>query len=161
MASGRKFGADFGLLFVRIALAGIFIAHGVKQLIDEQTSQIDIQGGVELFSNALANYGVPAPHSAAIATIITEIVGGIIVFLGLGWLGRVAAFALGTTMVGAIVYVHGANGFFLQLQATQPGILRHGFEYNLALLALALCIVFAGPGRIGLLTGGMGGKKKG
>ena len=165
MASGRKFGVDFGLLFVRIALAGIVITHGVAKLRDAQTGALDFKGGVEEFSMTLANHGFPQPHTMAIAIIVTSTVGGILVFLGLGWIGRVAAFAIAAVQVAMITLVHGENGFFLQYQATEPGPIQHGIEFNLALLALALCVVCAGPGRIGLLTGGLrgggGGKKKG
>ena len=44
-------------------------------------------------------------------------------------------------MLGAIVTVHGKNGFFLS---------DKGFEYNLALIGLLAPTLIAGPGRFAI-----------
>jgi putative oxidoreductase len=44
-------------------------------------------------------------------------------------------------MIGAIVTVHGANGFFQE---------KGGFEYNLALIGLMVPILLCGPGRFSI-----------
>lgn len=148
MAAGKYHGVDIGLFILRIALAGIFIAHGVVKLTTV---------GVEGFSESLANMGIPYPYYASIATISVEIGGGLLVFLGL--LARLGGLGLAVVMVIAIWKVHWANGFFLKLEAQEPGRLAHGYEFCLALLAMALCILFAGPGQLALLPSWR--KKKG
>jgi putative oxidoreductase len=71
---------------------------------------------------------------------IGEFFGG----LGLivGFRSRFSAAALIVIMIGAIVMVHGKNGFFLGEPA--------GFEHNLALIGLLAPILIAGPGSIAL-----------
>jgi putative oxidoreductase len=51
-------------------------------------------------------------------------------------------------MVAAIVKVHLMNGFFLNWSIT-PGQ-GHGYEFNLALLAMSIALVLSGPGRFAL-----------
>jgi putative oxidoreductase len=134
-------GKDFGLLVLRLALGGIMIAHGVGKL--------TAPGGVNKFADGLAALGFPGPPQAmAIAVIAGEIGGGALVILGL--MAQLGAGAIALIMVGAIAKVHLNNGFFLKLEATEPGKLAHGYEYCLALLAMALCILFAGPGSMAI-----------
>ena len=149
MAGGKNSGADLGLLVLRLALAGIFIAHGVQKVIGP---------GVEGFSSTLANLGVPFPYQAAVATIASELGGGLVVGLGLGVVARLGALALAVVMGVAILKVHLHNGFFIPLEVKEAGRVAWGYEYNIALLAMALCVLFAGPGKLGLLSGrGRGG----
>ncbi len=70
---------------------------------------------------------------------IDEFFGGLGIFFG--FLSRFSAFWLIVDMTGAIVKVHGKNGFFL------PG----GFEYPLALIGALAVILIAGPGRFSLM----------
>src|SRR5207253_1258042 len=67
---------------------------------------------------------------------IGEFFGGL--GLVVGFLCRFSAASLIVIMLGAIVTVHGKNGFFLQ---------NGGFEYNLALIGLLAAILIAGPGK--------------
>ncbi len=138
MSDGKKAGLDFGLLILRLALGGIFIAHGVGKLLAE--------GGVNGFANTVANLGLPAPLPMAYAAVASELGGGLLVVLGL--LARLGALSLAGVMVVAIVKVHWANGFFMKLTAEKAGYIPNGYEYCLALLAMALCVLFAGPGKI-------------
>jgi len=52
--------------------------------------------------------------------------------------------ALTFVMLGAMLKVHLANGFFINWAMT-PGV-GHGVEYNLALIAALLCLTLIGPG---------------
>jgi putative oxidoreductase len=76
----------------------------------------------------------------------TEFLGGIGLVLGL--LTRIAALGVAAVMVGAIVKVHLPNGFFMNWDLA-PGK-GHGFETNLALLAMALACVIAGGGELSI-----------
>ena len=85
----------------------------------------------------------PAQQQVGIAVI--RIVTGIALlefFAGLalvvGLLTRLAALGLAFNMLGAILLVHLAAGFFLPT----------GFEFAFTLLAASLCLVLAGPGAL-------------
>jgi putative oxidoreductase len=130
--------ADIGIFVLRLALGIIFIAHGGQKLFGWFGGN-GLAATVQGFTSGM---GIPAP--LAYLAIFTEFFGGVAVVIGL--LSRLAAAGLAFTMVVAAVKVHMANGFFL---ATGPGQ-QNGFEYNLALFAMALAVVLAGPGRIAL-----------
>jgi putative oxidoreductase len=66
---------------------------------------------------------------------IGEFFGGLGLIVGI--LTRFSAASLIVIMIGAIVQVHWAGGFFAP----------KGFEYNLALIGLLLPILLCGPGR--------------
>lgn len=70
---------------------------------------------------------------------LAEFIGGILFALGL--LTPLAGIIIAATMVMAIVKVHGPNG----LWATS-----NGYEYNLALLAVAIGVALIGPGKYAL-----------
>jgi putative oxidoreductase len=52
---------------------------------------------------------------------------------------------LAADMVAAIIKVHLMNGFFLNWSIT-PGK-GHGYEFNLALLAMSIALLLSGPGK--------------
>jgi putative oxidoreductase len=116
---------DLALLFVRIALGVVFIAHGSQKL----------QGmsGVVAFFGSLGL----APFVAYIVMII-ELLGGIFVLLGL--FVRPAALAFVGVMIGAIVTVKAGNGLL-------GGGGRSGYELELTLLLISLALAAAGAGR--------------
>ncbi len=70
------------------------------------------------------------------AAALSEFVGGALVFLGL--LTRVGAFAIACVMLTAVIGVHWPK-FFAN---------NRGFEYPLALLAMALALLISGGGAV-------------
>ena len=128
MASSRddRAAVDLSLLLVRLAVGVIFMAHGSQKTF----GAFDGPG--------LANV-VGGPHGMGpIGYLVSvgEFFGGL--GLVVGFLSRFSAAANIVIMLGAILQVHGKNGFFLE---------KKGFEYNLALIGLLLPILIAGPGR--------------
>lgn len=117
---------QWALLSVRIAAGVIFAAHGAQKLFGAFGAP-----GLDAFVQMLGPIGY--------AVAIGEFFGG----LGLivGFLSRFSAASLIVIMLGAIVKVHAANGFFLD---------KMGFEYNFALIGLLLPVLIAGPGRIAI-----------
>jgi putative oxidoreductase len=115
---------DVALLVVRVAAGVIFMAHGSQKLF----GTFDGPG----LERTVQMLGSPLGYLVAIG----EFFGG--VGLVFGFLSRFSALALIVIMVGAIVKVHGANGFFLD---------KHGFEYNLSLIGNLLPVVICGPGQ--------------
>lgn len=113
---------DWALLVVRIVVGVIFMAHGAQKL-------FGAFGGPGL--SAVVEMMGPLGYLVAIG----EFFGGL--GLILGFLSRFSAASLILIMLGAIVMVHGKNGFFAP----------EGFEYNLGLIGLLAPILIAGPGR--------------
>ena len=148
VANGKNAGLDMGLLVLRLVLGGIFIAHGLSKIVGPNAI------GVEKFSELLAGMNLTLPSAKLLAYVVisAEIGGGALVALGL--FARLGALAIAVVMVVAIVKVHWENGFFLQLEATKPGPLLHGYENCLALLSMALAICLTGAGRIRVPLGG-------
>jgi putative oxidoreductase len=68
-----------------------------------------------------------------------ELVGGIAMLVG--FLTRLAALGLIAIMAGAIATVHWPHGFSLQ---------TGGYEYNLTLIVMCLCLFLGGPGPLSI-----------
>jgi len=118
------------LLPLRLALGVIFFAHGAQKL-------FGIWGGRGLAAWTAA----PAPFSLEPAwawmgaAAVAEFVGGVLVMLG--FLTRVGAFLIACVMGVAMFGVHWRKGLFLN---------DGGYEYTLALLAMAVTLLIAGGG---------------
>jgi putative oxidoreductase len=115
-------------LLLRAGLAVVFIYHGLGKVRPE------------------ANYGMswmPADHAlpGAVQALVAwgELLGGVAIALGL--LARVAAVGIIIIMLGAIYTVHLQHGF---------GLEHGGYEYNFALIIMALCLVLGGAGTMSL-----------
>jgi putative oxidoreductase len=105
--------------------------------------------GPEDFINVLHAVGVPAPFLLGWATIMVEIVGGALVFLGA--LVPLATIPMAVVLLVAIFTVHLPNGFSsIKLQsfdAAGAHFGQPGYETDLLYLAclVALCLGGAGP----------------
>ncbi len=128
--------ASKSLLIVRVALGVIFFAHGAQKLFGWFGGP-GLRGTIGYFKQAL---GVPAPLTVLAA--LTECFGGLAVLVGV--LARPAALGLIVVMLVAIATVHWRHGFFINW-AMEPGK-GHGFEMNLALIAMALAVLVGGAG---------------
>jgi putative oxidoreductase len=115
---------------VRFALGLIFFAHGAQKVLGSFGGP-----GLANFTAGNAPLGLRPASFWLTAAALSELLGGILVFLGL--LTRLGAFFIAVTMFVAIVGVHWPN-FFAQ---------NHGFEYPFALLGMAVALVIAGGGR--------------
>jgi putative oxidoreductase len=96
-----------------------------------------LQTTIEAFERFL---GVPS--YLTLIVVGTEFFGGLTALIG--FLTRIAA-GLAADMVAAIIKVHLMNGFFLNWSIT-PGK-GHGYEFNLALLAMSIALLLSGPGK--------------
>jgi putative oxidoreductase len=123
------FRIDLALAALRLTTGAIFVAHGAQKLF------VYGFGGV---SGAFGGMHIPAPGITGPLTGLVEFFGGLALVFGL--LTRLAGFGLAITMLGAIAFVHFANGFFAPT----------GFEYPLALLGANVAVALAGAGRFSL-----------
>jgi putative oxidoreductase len=116
---------DLALLILRVVLGAIMIYHGWPKL-------TNLGGTIE----GMAGMGIPAPALAAGFATLAELVGGLLLLVGV--FTDIAGLMIALDMLGAITFVHAKNGF-----AVNEG----GVEWPLALLAMGLAIALAGPGR--------------
>ncbi|KPL92023.1 DoxX family protein [Herpetosiphon geysericola] len=119
----------FGIAILRIVVGFIFFMHGLDKF----------NGGIEGTAGFLGSLGIPAPTFMAVLLIATELIGGIMLMLGL--FTRYVAVAEAIAMVVAWVTVHSSNGF-----SSQNG----GYEYVLALIGASLALVLLGSGSLAL-----------
>ena len=118
-----------GIAALRFIVGVVFLVHGSQKLF-----VFHFAGVTAFFTQG----GIPLPAVSAVVVTLVEFLGGLALVLGLGT--RWAALLLAIDMLGAIVFVHGKNGFFLPT----------GFEYALTLLVANLALVIAGAGRCAL-----------
>lgn len=115
-----------GLALLRVVLAAVMIAHGAQKVFTFTL------GGT---AASFADMGVPAASVAGPVLAIFELVGGVVLLLGLGT--RLVAALNAAAMVGALVLVHLEAGFFAA---------DGGYELVLVLAAASAALVLTGPG---------------
>jgi putative oxidoreductase len=121
----------WGIALLRVALGVMFLAHSlVLKLIT-----FGLPGTAAFF------HSVGLPEWLAYLTFAVEVVGGLMLVLGIH--ARVAAAALAPFMLGALVTVHWTNGWVF----TAPG---GGWEYPAYLLVLCIAQVLLGDGALAL-----------
>ncbi|WP_019119751.1 DoxX family protein [Brevibacillus massiliensis] len=109
---------DIGLLLLRVVLGLVFLVHGWAKF----------QGGIEKTVGFFATLGLPGFLAYVVAVI--ELVGGLLMILGLGTRVISALFAL--VMLGAILTAKLSAGFL------------GGYELDFMLLAASVCLLLAG-----------------
>ncbi len=127
--------SDVASLLLRAMIGVVFIAHGAQKLFGAFGG-----GGLDATANAMAGYGLKPGMLFAVLSGISEFGGGLLLLVGL--LTPVAGLIITCNMLVATAVSSGHNGFIT------PG--RLGYEYNLVLIAIALALTIAGPGRLSL-----------
>ena len=112
----------FAPVFLRLVLGIVFIAHGYPKLFK------DFAGTVGWFDSA----GIKPAKFWVLVVGIVEFFGGIALIVGFAT--QLAALLIAINMLGAIFLVKRKMG------------LVNGYEFDLALLAMALSLVFLGAG---------------
>jgi len=126
-------------LILRIFLGIVMFPHGAQKV-------LGWFGGAG-FATTLASFTdkMHIPAVFAILSILTEFLGPIALLLG--FLTRIAAFAIAFDMLVAALLVHVHSGFFMNWLGKQKG---EGVEYDLLLWAIALALMIQGAGRFSL-----------
>jgi putative oxidoreductase len=108
--------------------------------------------GPDAFAAILHALGVPAPHLMAWLSILTELIGGLAVFLG-AFLPLVSL-PLAALLLVAVFTVHLPYGFSsIKLMGVTAGRAQFGppgFECNLLYLACLTALVLTGSGPLGI-----------
>lgn len=111
---------EVGALILRIVLGGIFIIHGLAKF----------QGGISETISRFEGYNIPYADIVGFGVAGIELIGGF--FLIIGFSTRFISALLIGVMAGAIVTVKFEEGFL------------NGYEYNVALIGMALYLLCAG-----------------
>ena len=130
--------AEWYAIPLRLIVGFGFMQHGFAKL----------ARGPEDFIGILHAIGMPAPFLAGWATIIVEIVGGMLVFIGA--LVPLATLPMLAVLLVAIVTVHLPNGFSsIKLQAFDAAgahFGQPGYETDLLYLCALAALVLGGAG---------------
>src|SRR5262252_9602129 len=108
-----------GIALLRIAVGGVFVAHGAQKL---------FVFGIPGLAGLMGQLGIPFPTLSAVAVTAAEFLGGLALLAG--FFTRWAALPIAFSMAVAAATVHLKAGFFLP----------NGAEYVLALLAAAVAL---------------------
>jgi putative oxidoreductase len=114
------------LLVLRVVLGAVMIGHGYSKVFGGLSHHVQLVSGLGL------------PGWLAYPSAAAEFFGGILVLLGL--LTRCAALAIFIDLSVAIWKVHWKNGLLGQ----------GGYQFPLALVAIAFALIFLGAGPIAL-----------
>jgi len=125
--------SEVALLAVRVIVGIIIGAHGWQKL--------TVIGPANFGQSFLAQSGVPLPIFMGYVVTCTEVIGGILLIVGL--LSRLAALLLTINLVIATLLVN----IHVGLLSSTDGV---GAELPLALIAGFLAILSVGPGRLSL-----------
>ena len=125
---------EYSLLPIRIALGWIFIAHGGQKLFGWWGGM-----GLEGFAGFLNSLGVHPAMLWAFLSAGAEFFGGLMILFGV--YARWGALLITIDMIVAVATVHWSHGFF---------IMNQGYEYNVAILGMTLCILYSGSGRFSI-----------
>jgi putative oxidoreductase len=116
---------DLALLVLRLALAAVLLYHGLPKIMNFGATV-----------GAFQSMNLPAPSVTAGFAVIAEVIGGILILIGIAV--DIAALLVIIEMLGAIALVHWANGF---------DFTKGGWEHPFTVLSMALALALAGPGR--------------
>ena len=132
--------ADFTLTLLRVVLGLTISAHAAQKVFgwfggSGFSATVDVFGGL----------GIPAP--LAVVAIIVETASCLGLVTGL--FSRLSGLGIISIMIGAIVFLVGPNGYFMNWFG-QMGAGMEGYEYHLLAIAMALTIVIRGGGALSI-----------
>ncbi len=121
---------DLALLLLRLVLATILLYHGIPKLLHFSAT-----------AGGFASMHVPAPTLTAGFALVVEVVGGLLLLLGIAT--DIVGLLVVVEMIGAIVTVHWSKGF---------DFTKVGWEHPFTVLVIALALALSGPGASAVRT---------
>jgi putative oxidoreductase len=137
----REAASPLSLLVLRLALGSIMAAHGWMK----------VHHGMQNFVQFVQSLGMPS--WLAYASAWAEFGGGILVLIGL--FARIASLFVLVDLLVAVVKVHLHNGL-----VSHSGKTGYEFPLALAAMALALALLGSGPIAVGWLFGGQPNERR-
>lgn len=131
--------SQYGATVLRLFLGVTFLMHAYLAFV------IYTPAGAAAFN---AKMGIPLPAVAAWFTILAHGLGGIMMILGL-WT-RWAALANLPVVLGALVFVHLNQGYFMKGVLVSNNPQAAGYEYVLLLVGATLAQVLLGGGALAI-----------
>ena len=126
MTTEHTTGWVYGALLLRVSLGTMYLTHGI--VLKWMTF------GFDSTAKFFESIGLPGP--LAYATIFAELIGGVMLILGIQ--SRWVALALSPILLGAL-WVHAGNGWVFTAQGG-------GWEYPLYLIVLSVVQALVGDG---------------
>ncbi len=123
---------DAAILLLRLFIGPCLVVHGLGKL------GIVGPGNMQGFVGWLSSLGVPFPAVQARLAMAAELLGGVLILLGLFY--RPAAIVCMLTLLVAAVIGHKGGGYLIT--NTPPG---NEYAVNLAVVLLAMALLGAGP----------------
>lgn len=129
--------ASTTLFIIRLTVGIVILPHGLQKL-------FGIFGGGG-FAGTIDAFGqwFGIPPLVTILVILAESVGSFCLIIG--FLGRFMAASIGCVLLGAIFFVVGRWGFFMNWYSEQQR--GEGYEFHLLALGMIIAIVIGGSGR--------------
>jgi putative oxidoreductase len=121
---------DVALLVTRLLLGVVMFAHGYQKL---------VVNGIGRTTAGFESMSIPVAIVSASFVTVVELVGGVLLMLGL--MTRTVAGCMGFVMAGAAAFVHARYGVFVK---------DSGWELVGSIAGALLALAVAGPGRLSL-----------
>lgn len=123
-------------LFIRLALGVVMFPHGAQKVLGWFEGP-----GMAQTVQAFAGMGFPVWSVAALMAV--ESLGAVL--LVFGFLTRMWALAIGTSITICMFLSHVQNGFFMNWFGRQQG---EGFEYHLLVIGICIALLIKGGGAL-------------
>jgi putative oxidoreductase len=123
----------WGAFFLRLVLGSAMLYHGYDKVIPAGGFQAHPFSALQHHGHFVVSLGMP--YWLGYVSALTEFIGGILILLGL--FTRFAAFMIAVNMLFAIILVNRHHGYAAS-------------EYSLALLVIAIMLLFFGAGVVAL-----------
>ena len=123
-------------MVLRLTLGLVMFPHGAQKLLGWYGG-FGFSGTMGFFTETMH-----VPWFVAFLVIIGESFGSIALLTG--FLTRFTAASMAVIMLGAIMMVHLANGFFMNWFGKQAG---EGYEYHLLVIGISLALLSTGAGK--------------
>jgi putative oxidoreductase len=121
-------------LFIRLALGVVMFPHGAQKV-------LGWFGGPGFIKTLQAFAGMGFPAWSVFALMVVECLGSVL--LVFGFLTRLWAFGIGTSITICMFINHVQHGFFMNWFGQQKG---EGFEYHILVIGICLALVIKGGG---------------
>lgn len=128
-------GSSASFLFLRLALGIVMFPHGAQKVLGWYGGP-GYEKTIEIFTT-----NMHFPLLLVILLMTAEFAGSL--FIIIGFLTRVWALAIGTSMSVCAYMNHLQHGFFMNWFGNQKG---EGFEFHILVVGIALALVIGGSG---------------